>query len=97
MKITWYVSILCCNPFLNFSDSEKVSIIWNDNHMSEYTLEWLKKYAYDNDSISNVVRKQRSTVFPWCSKTIPGGTVPVLQYKDIISNDKGNSFHFNLK
>lgn len=60
---------------------------WNDNHISEYPLDWLRKNCYSNLD-ANKDKHNLTTIPPfWNGSRLK--SLPEINYKEIISDEKG--------
>jgi gamma-butyrobetaine dioxygenase len=60
-----------------------LKLVWDDAHVSDFSPEWLRAHAYDDESLQERQARKAKTR-PWLANL----TLPVFQYDEIMSDDK---------
>jgi hypothetical protein len=72
------------------SEGEQVVVRWKDGHVSPFSQDYLRRYAYDNQSRSER-RGMRRAAVPWTPEVLISESVALeINYSDLMEKDEGS-------
>ncbi len=67
---------------LQVLDDGSVNVIWHNDHLSNYSAQWLQKYNFSQENQQNRLLTLREPPVPWNNKMMQND-IPKVKFDDV--------------